>query len=70
MTALRWIDGLFAIKPEEIIAILPRLLTHLLPALASDVVQVRQAAERVNNAILRFVDAPLIKRQKLIESLF
>lgn len=53
MTALRWIDGLFTINPEEIIAILPRLLTHLLPALASDVVQVRQAAERVNAAILR-----------------
>lgn len=55
MTALRWIDGLFEINPDEIIAILPRLLTQLLPALASNVVQVRQAADKVNTSILGYV---------------
>jgi vacuole morphology and inheritance protein 14 len=52
LTALKWIDGLFNINPNEIIAILPRLLTQLLPALASEVVHVRQAAEKVNRQLL------------------
>jgi vacuole morphology and inheritance protein 14 len=73
MTALMWIDGLFEINPDEIIAILPRLLTQLLPALASNVVQVRQAADKVNNSILGYVmsitdDLSLLEAPAAIQS--
>ena len=55
LTALRWIDSFFEISPEDILAFVPRLLSQVLPAMASDVDQVRQAAHRVNNSLMDYI---------------
>lgn len=52
LTALRWIDSFFEICPEDILAFVPRLLKHVLPAMASGADLVRQAANRVNNSLM------------------
>lgn len=52
LTALRWIDSFFEICPEDILAFVPRLLTQVLPAMASGADLVRQAANRVNNSLM------------------
>ncbi|KAG8529372.1 uncharacterized protein KY384_006008 [Bacidia gigantensis] len=52
LTALRWIESFFEICPEEILAFVPRLLSHVLPAMASGADHVRQAANRVNNSLM------------------
>ena len=52
LTALRWIDSFFEICPEDILAFVPRLLSHVLPAMASGADLVRQAADRVNNSLM------------------
>ena len=57
ITALRWIDNLFEICPEDILAFVPRLLSHLLPAMASGSDLVRQAANRVNNSLMDHIAA-------------
>jgi vacuole morphology and inheritance protein 14 len=55
LTALRWIDSFFEISPEDILAFIPRLLSQVLPAMASEVDQVRQAANRVNNSLMDYI---------------
>lgn len=52
LTALRWIDSFFEICPDDILAFVPRLLSQVLPAMASGVDLVRQAANRVNNSLM------------------
>ena len=52
LTALRWIDSFFDICPESILAFVPRLLSQVLPAMASGADLVRQAANRVNNSLM------------------
>jgi hypothetical protein len=55
LTALRWIDDFFEISPEDILQFVPRLLSQVLPALASGSDQVRQAANRVNNSLMQYI---------------
>ncbi|KAI9788216.1 MAG: hypothetical protein M1816_007068 [Peltula sp. TS41687] len=55
LTALRWIDSFFEICPEDILPFVPRLLSQVLPAMASEVDEVRQAAHRVNNSLLEYI---------------
>lgn len=55
MTTLRWIEGFFDICPEDILAFVPRLLSQVLPALSHHVDQVRQAANRVNTALMAHI---------------
>ena len=55
LTSLRWIDNFFEISPEDILAIVPRLLSQVLPAMASGIDQVRQAANRVNNSLMGYI---------------
>ena len=55
LTALRWIDSFFEICPEDILAFVPRLLSQVLPAMASGADQVRQAANRVNNSLMDYI---------------
>lgn len=52
LTALRWINSFFEICPEDILAFVPRLLSQVLPAMASGADSVRQAANRVNNSLM------------------
>ena len=52
LTALRWIESFFEICPEDILAFVPRLLSQVLPAMASGADLVRQAANRVNNSLM------------------
>lgn len=52
LTALRWIDAFFEICPEDILAFVPRLLSQVLPAMASGSDIVRQAANRLNNSLM------------------
>lgn len=55
LTALRWIDSFFEICPEDILPFVPRLLEQVLPALSSDIEQVRQAANRVNTSLMDYI---------------
>ncbi|KAI9670077.1 MAG: hypothetical protein M1829_004804 [Trizodia sp. TS-e1964] len=55
LTALRWIDNFFEICPEDILPFVPRLLSQVLPAMASDVERVRQAANRVNTSLMEYI---------------
>lgn len=55
LTALRWIDCFFEICPEDMLAFVPRLLAQVLPTMASGVEQVRQAANRVNNSLMKYI---------------
>ncbi|KAI9836003.1 MAG: hypothetical protein M1837_003537 [Sclerophora amabilis] len=55
LTALRWIDSFFEICPEDILQFIPRLLSQVLPAMSSDVEQVRQAANRVNTSLMEYI---------------
>ena len=57
LTALRWIDSFFEISPEDILTFAPRLLSQVLPAMASGVDQVRQAANRVNNSLMDYINS-------------
>ncbi|KAB8345835.1 hypothetical protein FH972_022890 [Carpinus fangiana] len=55
LTALRWVDSFFEICPEEILPHVPPLLNQVLPALSSDIEQVRQAATRVNGSLMDYI---------------
>ena len=55
LTTLRWIESFMQICPEDILAFTPRLLAHVLPTLSDDVDRVKQAAERVNQALREYV---------------
>ncbi|KAL7269478.1 hypothetical protein RUND412_007860 [Rhizina undulata] len=55
LTGLRWIENFFEICPEDLLPFVPRLLSHVLPAIAHDVDQVRETAGRVNSALLNLI---------------
>lgn len=43
------------ISPEEVLPFTPKILAHLLPAMASGVEPIRQAASRVNTSLLDYI---------------
>ncbi|CAG8957786.1 hypothetical protein HYFRA_00000123 [Hymenoscyphus fraxineus] len=53
--SLRWIVEFLDICPEEVLPFAPKILAHLLPAMASGVEPIRQAATRVNTALMDYV---------------
>lgn len=55
MESLRWIVEFLNICPEEVLPFTPKILAHLLPALASGIETIRQAAVRVNNSLINYV---------------
>lgn len=55
LESLRWIVGFLDICPEEVLPFAPRILAHLLPAMASGVETIRQAAARVNTSLMDYV---------------
>lgn len=55
VTALKWIEAFLNICPEDILLFTPRLLAQLLPALSHDVDHVKQAANRVNQALMAYI---------------
>lgn len=55
LESLRWIVEFLDICPEEVLPFAPKILAHLLPAMASGVDSIRQAAARVNTALMDYV---------------
>ncbi|OQN99821.1 hypothetical protein B0A48_14591 [Cryoendolithus antarcticus] len=55
LTTLKWIEAFLDICPEDILLFTPRLLAQVLPALSSDGELVKQAAGRVNQALMNYV---------------
>lgn len=55
LESLRWIVEFLNICPEEVLPFAPKILAHLLPAMASGVDSIRQAAARVNTALMGYV---------------
>ncbi|KAH8198241.1 hypothetical protein TruAng_007584 [Truncatella angustata] len=53
--SLRWIIAFLDICPEEVLPFTPKILAHLLPAMASGVEPIRQAAARVNSSLMEYV---------------
>jgi vacuole morphology and inheritance protein 14 len=52
---LRWIVQFLDICPEEVLLFTPKILAHMLPAMASGVESIRQAAGRVNSGLMDYV---------------
>ncbi|KAI1082648.1 vacuole morphology and inheritance protein [Whalleya microplaca] len=55
LESLRWIVSFLDICPEEVLPFTPKILAHLLPAMASGVEPIRQAAGRVNTSLMDYV---------------
>ena len=55
LESLRWIVEFLDICPEEVLPFTPKILAHMLPAMASGVEKIRQAAARVNTCLLDYV---------------
>lgn len=55
LESLKWIVEFLDICPEEVLPFTPKILAHLLPAMASGVESIRLAAARVNNALMDYV---------------
>ena len=55
MESLRWVVEFLDICPEEVLPFTPKILAHLLPAMASGVESIRQAAGRVNTSLMDHV---------------
>ncbi|KAK4194609.1 vacuolar protein 14 C-terminal Fig4p binding-domain-containing protein [Triangularia verruculosa] len=55
LESLRWIVEFLDICPEEVLPFTPKILAHLLPAMASGVESIRQAAARVNTSLMDYV---------------
>ncbi|KAI1332271.1 vacuole morphology and inheritance protein [Xylariaceae sp. FL0255] len=55
LESLRWIVSFLDICPEEVLPFTPKILAHLLPAVASGVEPIRQAAARVNTSLMDYV---------------
>lgn len=53
--SLRWIVEFLDICPEEVLPFTPKVLAHMLPAMASGSESIRQAAVRVNSGLLDYV---------------
>lgn len=75
LTALRWVDHFFEICPEDLLPFVPRLLSHVLPAISHEVEVVREAALKVNTSLSGLVvslsddaGSPPMSRQPTRES--
>ncbi|KAI5789980.1 putative vacuole-associated enzyme activator complex component [Pyronema domesticum] len=55
LTALRWVDNFFEICQEDLLPFVPKLLSHILPAIAHQTELVRHAATKVNTSLLNMV---------------
>ncbi|KAI0467271.1 vacuolar protein 14 C-terminal Fig4p binding-domain-containing protein [Xylaria cf. heliscus] len=55
LESLRWIVSFLDICPEEVLPFTPKILAHLLPAMASGVEPIRQSAARVNTSLMEYV---------------
>ena len=55
LESLRWIVEFLDICPEDVLPFAPKILAHLLPAMASGVETIRQAAARVNTSLMDYV---------------
>lgn len=55
LESLRWIVEFLDICPEEVLPFTPKILAHMLPAMASGVESIRQAAARVNTGLMDYV---------------
>ncbi|KAL2751961.1 hypothetical protein ACRALDRAFT_2114690 [Sodiomyces alcalophilus JCM 7366] len=55
LESLRWIVEFLDICPEEVLPFTPKILAHMLPAMASGVESIRHAAARVNAGLLDYV---------------
>ncbi|RYO79725.1 hypothetical protein DL766_006033 [Monosporascus sp. MC13-8B] len=55
LESLRWIVSFLDICPEEVLPFTPKILAHLLPAMASGVEPIRQAAARVNTSLMDYI---------------
>jgi vacuole morphology and inheritance protein 14 len=55
LESLRWIVEFLEICPEEVLPFTPKILAHMLPALASTNEVIHQAATRVNSALMDYV---------------
>lgn len=55
LESLRWIVEFLEICPEEVLPFTPKILANLLPAMASGVESIRQAAARVNTSLMDYV---------------
>lgn len=55
MESLRWIVEFLEICPEEVLPFTPKILAHMLPAMASTKETIHQAATRVNNCLMDYV---------------
>ncbi|KAH8819608.1 vacuolar protein 14 C-terminal Fig4p binding-domain-containing protein [Xylogone sp. PMI_703] len=55
LESLRWILEFLDICPEEVLPFTPTILEHLLPAMASTVQSIRDAAAGVNTALMDYV---------------
>lgn len=55
LESLRWIVQFLDICPEEVLPFTPKILAHMLPAMASGVESIRHAAGRVNTGLMDYV---------------
>jgi vacuole morphology and inheritance protein 14 len=55
LESLRWIVEFLDICPEDVLPFAPKILAHLLPAMASGVETIRLAAARVNSSLMDYV---------------
>lgn len=55
LESLRWIVDFLDICPEEVLPFTPKILAHMLPAMASPNEIIHQAATRVNGALMDYV---------------
>jgi vacuole morphology and inheritance protein 14 len=55
LESLRWIVEFLDICPEEVLPFTPKILAHMLPAMASGVESIRQAAAKVNAGLMDYV---------------
>ncbi|KKA29278.1 hypothetical protein TD95_002511 [Thielaviopsis punctulata] len=55
LEALRWIEEFLKICPDEVLPFTPRILTHMLHAIASGVESTRNAAARVNTLLMNYI---------------
>lgn len=55
LESLKWIVEFLDICPEDVLPFTPKILAHLLPAMASGQESIRSAAVRVNSALMDYV---------------
>ncbi|KAG6002523.1 hypothetical protein E4U21_002998 [Claviceps maximensis] len=55
LESLRWIVEFLNISPEEVLPFTPKILAHMLPAMASNKDTIHQAATRVNSCLMDYV---------------